>query len=470
MDSKQFDDLTKAIGVQVSRRSVLKLIYTFVLSSILGWIDTIRRPSIHATQKRVQNIQFASHPRTALSNASDYKLEEVDGSQADVFKGRAEQNVDFKALRQLIEGASGDPNTVVLQLLENEILSRYSVAVTYPGKAATDDIHTLYYVSEVDSNGADETISAFVITDNNAGEPQYGFFKDENGNLTYQSAVTIPDRVFLPLVLNQKDENAVLGSYDEENNNLYSDDFALRSSMVALDNSTCTEADKGFAEFQCARCSIGVGIVCAGTVGIHTLACEAIGLLCAAGKKDPRSISAGAGVAACTFFLKQVFCKKKLGEDFCQSDPCSKMCDSSMCNCTQCLSGCEVCDLSNDFSSWTCRDISRDNKAVCNGKCVNLAGDKNNCSGCGNQCSQNQLCKGTCTDACLEGYLACPNPFSASPLCLYNPANNWKCCSHPVTGEPLGACPTGTLCCFPPSFTTLGCCILQYQCENGVCW
>lgn len=463
MITQQFDELAKAIGLQPSRRTILKLICYFILNSVFNWTGTTRTAQAESS---VINYELGLGDNQRLSNSSNYRLEEVTGSQADAFKQRAEQNVDFIALQQLINAASGEPNTIVLQLLEDEVLSRYGVIVTYPGKDAKSNSYTVHYVAEVDSNGADKTVAVFVLVYDNAGEAMYGFYKDENGNIAYQSAGTIPYRAFLPLIVNEASEDTVSYSFRERAKNFHYGDTVSFLPMATSEDTICTEEDKSFAGFQCTRCKIGIDIICASTVVISTVGCAALSLICTAGD-SPLSLAAG---ITCSLVMSEIICKKKLGEDFCSKDPCSMMCSPTMCACRQCKPGCEVCDLSNDFSSWLCRDIAHDNNSVCNGKCVNLSGDVDNCSKCGNQCQSNELCiGGGCIDSCPEGYLACPG-LSTTPLCLNNPNNNWKCCNHPVTGEPLGACPTTTLCCFPPGWTTLGCCILQYQCKNGVCW
>src|SRR5262245_48196580 len=43
-------------------------------------------------------------------------------------------------------------------------------------------------------------------------------------------------------------------------------------------------------------------------------------------------------------------------------------------------------------------------QALCNGQCVTVVGDPNNCGGCGVKCNPGQVCSGsTCGGSCLPG-------------------------------------------------------------------
>jgi hypothetical protein len=73
---------------------------------------------------------------------------------------------------------------------------------------------------------------------------------------------------------------------------------------------------------------------------------------------------------------------------------------------------------------------------TCNtGECINLAGDVNNCGGCGNVCSTNHdtpsCIKGVCQVACSIGYASCDNSVAnGCETNTNNDVNNCGTCAH----------------------------------------
>ncbi|MEW5896558.1 MAG: hypothetical protein AB1668_02605 [Nanoarchaeota archaeon] len=85
---------------------------------------------------------------------------------------------------------------------------------------------------------------------------------------------------------------------------------------------------------------------------------------------------------------------------------------------SSCPSKCAVgksCNAGSDCSSGKCTNnvceaVCAPGLTLCNGQCVNLQTDKDNCGSCGTVCSNGQVCSnGACTLSCSPGQTLCAN-------------------------------------------------------------
>jgi hypothetical protein len=83
-----------------------------------------------------------------------------------------------------------------------------------------------------------------------------------------------------------------------------------------------------------------------------------------------------------------------------------------------------------------CDPACTDKSTCCNGRCVNLVIDHNNCGQCGNACSSDSICRGGICRTCPEGQIACANECESPRTCIM------QCQGR--------KCPPGTQCCIGP--------------------
>ena len=93
---------------------------------------------------------------------------------------------------------------------------------------------------------------------------------------------------------------------------------------------------------------------------------------------------------------------------------------------------------------------------VCDGVCISLQNDTQNCGACGNQCGFGLFCiAGQCT--CQAGFSACPSPFGGGNVCINTTSDRRNCggCGAVCPGGQLGACVAGACTC-QPGYTACG--------------
>ncbi len=135
----------------------------------------------------------------------------------------------------------------------------------------------------------------------------------------------------------------------------------------------------------------------------------------------------------------------------CVSTSCStgEVFNPTTCQCEACPAGQEPCggqcvqscSGGRVLNPTTCECECPTGTTLCNGNCVDLQSDANNCGQCGNTCPSDQSCvSGTCSNFC-------PNQSTGCCACFY---------TDPTTLHRIYTC-TGA---------TVGSCISQSQCEE----
>jgi hypothetical protein len=87
-----------------------------------------------------------------------------------------------------------------------------------------------------------------------------------------------------------------------------------------------------------------------------------------------------------------------------------------------------------------CQQTCTLGSAACDGSCVDLIGDPNNCGGCGTKCMGGFVCNdGGCALSCQGGYDKCQNDAGQN-ICIDPQTNDYNCngCGN--------VCPSGTRC------------------------
>jgi hypothetical protein len=183
------------------------------------------------------------------------------------------------------------------------------------------------------------------------------------------------------------------------------------------------------------------------------------------------------------------FCGGAQGQSCCDATQ-PTCCDGVCCPSGQfcCGNRCSVCPCDETFCTGSQgTSCCRDGRSCCDGACVDLRSDENNCGDCGNTCGANAICEnGRCR--CPDHYFPCGGGCChESNACL-----NGTCSGCPDGGQACGdrCCPDGAICssifsdgvgscrCLT-GYTACGtgpggsgpdaCCNPTQFCRNGIC-